>query len=57
MKILFDENVPKKLKKDFGGFSVFTVQEMHWDIKPLVPQIIDRLQNNPPTGVIRISAK
>jgi len=31
MKILLDENLPRKLKTDFGeGFEVKTVQEMNW---------------------------
>lgn len=31
MKILLDENLPRKLKADFGpGFDVKTVREMNW---------------------------
>lgn len=30
MRILFDENVQKRLKKEFEGFEVFTVKEMDW---------------------------
>lgn len=33
MKILFDENVPKKLKRDLHDFSIFTVQELGWEGK------------------------
>ena len=33
MKILFDENVPKKLKRDLEDFSIFTVQELGWEGK------------------------
>ncbi len=31
MKILLDENLPKKLKRDLSDFEVFTVQDMGWD--------------------------
>jgi hypothetical protein len=31
MKILLDENLPRKLKADFGaGFEVHTVRDMNW---------------------------
>jgi predicted nuclease of predicted toxin-antitoxin system len=30
MKLLLDENLPKKLKNDLADFEVFTVQEMGW---------------------------
>jgi len=30
MKILLDENFPVKLKSDFTGLDVFTVDEMNW---------------------------
>lgn len=30
MKLLLDENIPKKLKTDFYEFDVFSVQEMGW---------------------------
>jgi predicted nuclease of predicted toxin-antitoxin system len=30
MKLLLDENIPKKLKYDLLEFDVFTVQEMGW---------------------------
>jgi predicted nuclease of predicted toxin-antitoxin system len=30
MKILFDENVPKRLKNYLPGYEVLTVQEMGW---------------------------
>ena len=34
MKILLDENLPRKLKADFGhGFEVKTVSEMNWQGK------------------------
>ena len=33
MKLLLDENLPKKLKNDLADFEVFTVQEMGWSGK------------------------
>jgi len=30
MKLLLDENLPKKLKQDFPLHEVFTVREMSW---------------------------
>lgn len=33
MKLLLDENLPKKLKNDLTDFEVFTVQEMGWSGK------------------------
>ena len=33
MKVLLDENLPKKLKNDLTNFEVFTVQEMGWNGK------------------------
>ncbi len=33
MKLLLDENLPKKLKRDFAAHEVFTVREMKWDGK------------------------
>ncbi len=31
MKLLLDENLPKKLKQDFANHEIFTVREMRWD--------------------------
>lgn len=31
MKLLLDENLPKKLKGDFIGYSVFTVRDQGWN--------------------------
>jgi len=31
MKLLLDENLPKKLKLDFPSHEVFTVREMNWN--------------------------
>ncbi|HYJ65225.1 MAG TPA: DUF5615 family PIN-like protein [Parafilimonas sp.] len=31
MKLLLDENLPKKLKLDFPSHEVFTVREMQWN--------------------------
>ena len=31
MKLLLDENLPRKLKRDLPGHEVFTVREMNWD--------------------------
>lgn len=31
MKLLLDENLPKRLKHDFPGHQVFTVREMQWN--------------------------
>lgn len=33
MKLLLDENLPKKLKKDFPMHTVFTVRDMNWQSK------------------------
>ena len=33
MKLLLDENLPRKLKRDLVNHEVFTVREMHWDGK------------------------
>ena len=33
MKLLLDENLPKRLKKDFGEFEVFTVRDKNWNSK------------------------
>ncbi len=31
MKLLLDENLPKRLKQDFLGHDVFTVRDMGWN--------------------------
>ncbi len=31
MKLLLDENLPKRLKQDFPGHEVFTVRDMFWN--------------------------
>lgn len=31
MKLLLDENLPKKLKQDFSGHEIRTVREMGWN--------------------------
>jgi predicted nuclease of predicted toxin-antitoxin system len=31
MKLLLDENLPKKLKIDFQGHEVYTVRDMGWN--------------------------
>ena len=33
MKLLLDENIPRKLKNDLSEFEVYTVREMNWDGK------------------------
>ena len=33
MKLLLDENIPRKLKNDLWEFDVHTVREMNWDGK------------------------
>jgi hypothetical protein len=33
MKLLLDENLPKKLKSDFPEHEVFTVRDMNWNGK------------------------
>jgi predicted nuclease of predicted toxin-antitoxin system len=33
MKLLLDENLPKRLKEDFPEHQVFTMREMHWQGK------------------------
>lgn len=33
MKLLLDENLPKKLKSDFPKHEVFTVRDMNWNGK------------------------
>lgn len=31
MKLLLDENLPKRLKLDFPGYEVYTVRDMQWN--------------------------
>ena len=31
MRLLLDENLPKRLKQDFPGHDVVTVRDMHWN--------------------------
>ncbi len=31
MKLLLDENLPKRLKEDFSDYEVFTVRELGWN--------------------------
>ncbi len=33
MKLLLDENLPKRLKKDFADFEIFTVRDKGWNSK------------------------
>ncbi len=33
MKLLLDENLPKRLKKDFANFEIFTVRDKGWNSK------------------------
>lgn len=33
MKLLLDENLPKRLKQDFAGHEIFTVREKGWNSK------------------------
>ncbi|HSK70221.1 MAG TPA: DUF5615 family PIN-like protein [Pyrinomonadaceae bacterium] len=33
MKLLLDENLPKRLKQDFAEYQIFTVREMGWNSK------------------------
>lgn len=33
MKLLLDENLPRKMKKDLANHEVFTVRDMRWDGK------------------------
>lgn len=33
MKILLDENLPKKLKNDFSDFEIYTIREKGWNGK------------------------
>ncbi|MFN4254036.1 MAG: DUF5615 family PIN-like protein [Saprospiraceae bacterium] len=33
MKLLLDENLPRKLKRDLRGHAVFTVRDMGWQSK------------------------
>jgi len=33
MKLLLDENLPKRLKKDFADFEIFTVRDKDWNSK------------------------
>ncbi len=30
MRLLLDENLPKRLKLDFPEYEIFTVNDMHW---------------------------
>jgi hypothetical protein len=50
MKLLLDENLPKKLKLDFPSHEVFTVREMKWNgikngelLKLMIENIFDAL--------------
>ncbi len=31
MRLLLDENLPKRLKKDFSGHEIFTIRERNWN--------------------------
>ena len=33
MKLLLDENLPKKLKSDFAEYEIFTVRDKGWNSK------------------------
>ena len=33
MKVLLDENLPKRLKKEFSEFEIFTIREKKWNGK------------------------
>ena len=33
MKLLLDEHLPKRLKKDFANFEIFTVRDKGWNSK------------------------
>jgi predicted nuclease of predicted toxin-antitoxin system len=35
MKLLLDENLPKRLKLDFPEFEIFTVTDMGWNGKKM----------------------
>lgn len=44
MKLLLDENLPKRLKTDFPNHEVFTIREMGWNgVKngPLLQLMLD----------------
>ena len=46
MKLLLDENTPRKLKTDLSEFEVFTVREMGWGGKENGDLLDLMLKNN-----------
>jgi hypothetical protein len=46
MKLLLDENLPKKLKQDFPSHEVFTVREMNWNGIKNGPLLNLMIENN-----------
>lgn len=46
MKLLLDENVPRKLKFEIIGYEIFTVQEMGWSSKKNGELLKLLLENN-----------
>jgi hypothetical protein len=46
MKLLLDENLPKKLKQDFPLHKIFTVREMNWNGIKNGPLLSLMLKNN-----------
>ena len=45
MKLLLDENLPKKLKSDFPKHEVFTVRDMNWNGKKNEELMLPMLEN------------
>ena len=45
MKLLLDENLPKKLKSDFPNHEVFTVRDMNWNGKKNGELMLPMLEN------------
>ena len=45
MKLLLDENLPKKLKSDFPKHEVFTVRDMNWNGKKNGELMLPMLEN------------
>ncbi len=46
MRLLLDENLPKKLKKDFSGHEIFTIRERNWNGLKNGDLLIQLLANN-----------
>jgi hypothetical protein len=63
MKLLLDENLPKKLKRDFPEYAIYpiavivliAVKNTYQILSPLVPKIREQLEKPLGKGGIRVS--